>query len=381
MPDFQPCGPPASSSLYRAAAAFFLVLAAFRAASLLDAALLAGLGGCLWWVAQRQTSPEAALLAVGFFLALPILPAHPAAPLGIFAMLYTATGVAHALKGPRRKWPPRIALMAGATLFTAAADPPACAAGLLLGSVLSLWLAELRRGILLACFAFWTTLAAGLVFTVHPNHFPMTFRPGLLLFRVPSISLELGRAAPLALALGLCLAVYAARPRSRFYGHTTPLLAAVLLFLVSPAWAIPFALLFLSGLAADMLQSPQGRPWRVSLWLLLALQCTADIAGVSYLRYVTLRQHTAPLTCLLRPMLRSIPSMPDYKVHSVSINGMHCDACVRHVTAELAKVPGVRVHRVEIGKAEVMAEPAVHPRVHAAIESAGFSVPRPNASS
>lgn len=71
--------------------------------------------------------------------------------------------------------------------------------------------------------------------------------------------------------------------------------------------------------------------------------------------------------------------MADYEIHSVPIDGMHCDACVRRITAALAQVPGVRVHRVEIGRAEVMAEPAVHPKVYAAIEDAGYTLPKPNA--
>ncbi len=135
MPDIQPCGPPPYPSVYRAAAVFLWLIPAFRAASPLDAVFACSLAGCLWWVAQRQTSPEAALLAAGFFATLS--PAQPAAPLGIFAMLYTATGVAHALQGPRRKWSPRIALMTGATLFTVAVDPLACGAGLRLGALLS----------------------------------------------------------------------------------------------------------------------------------------------------------------------------------------------------------------------------------------------------
>ncbi len=67
--------------------------------------------------------------------------------------------------------------------------------------------------------------------------------------------------------------------------------------------------------------------------------------------------------------------MPDYQVQSVPIEGMHCDACVRRVTAALAGVAGVRVHRVEIGRAEVLAEPATHGRIQAAIEDAGFTLP------
>jgi len=39
------------------------------------------------------------------------------------------------------------------------------------------------------------------------------------------------------------------------------------------------------------------------------------------------------------------------------IEGMHCDACVRRVTAALARVAGVEVGSVEVGSAEVTFDP------------------------
>ncbi len=37
----------------------------------------------------------------------------------------------------------------------------------------------------------------------------------------------------------------------------------------------------------------------------------------------------------------------------LAIDGMHCGACVRRVTAALQKVEGVEVQNVEVGSAEV----------------------------
>jgi len=37
----------------------------------------------------------------------------------------------------------------------------------------------------------------------------------------------------------------------------------------------------------------------------------------------------------------------------LAIEGMHCDGCVRRVTAALAKVEGAEVERVEVGSARV----------------------------
>ncbi len=66
--------------------------------------------------------------------------------------------------------------------------------------------------------------------------------------------------------------------------------------------------------------------------------------------------------------------MPDFEMHAFTVDGMHCDACVRRVTHALGDIPGVRVNHVEIGRAEVLAEPATHPAIQEAIRNAGFTV-------
>ncbi len=53
---------------------------------------------------------------------------------------------------------------------------------------------------------------------------------------------------------------------------------------------------------------------------------------------------------------------------------MHCDACVRRVTQALGNVPGVRVHKVEVGKADVLAEPSCEAPIRAALDNAGFAL-------
>ena len=66
--------------------------------------------------------------------------------------------------------------------------------------------------------------------------------------------------------------------------------------------------------------------------------------------------------------------MAEYQTQSISIDGMHCAACVRRVTHALGSIPGVRLNGVEVGKAEFMAEPASTERIREAIEKAGFTV-------
>lgn len=59
----------------------------------------------------------------------------------------------------------------------------------------------------------------------------------------------------------------------------------------------------------------------------------------------------------------------------LSIEGMHCGACVRRVTNALAEVKGVHVDSVEVGSASVAFDPeGVSPeQITAAIDRIGFT--------
>ncbi len=263
-------GPPRKKEARAFAAALLCALAlllrlhphAAPAQAWSGAAAAIALGGCLWWVAQRQTSHAAALLALAFYAAAP--PGDPAPALGLFAMVFTATGVAHALQGPRRKWPPRIGLMAAATLFTAMASPPCCAAALVLSLPCALWLAERRRAFLLLCFVPWTSVGLAAAMLLPAAH-------GSLLSRGSRLA-SVEHALPLLAALAAAFAFYCARPRSRFYGNTVPLLLTPALLPLGLSVALPFALLFLAGIAADAFAGAAGRVWRGALWACAALQ-------------------------------------------------------------------------------------------------------------
>lgn len=58
----------------------------------------------------------------------------------------------------------------------------------------------------------------------------------------------------------------------------------------------------------------------------------------------------------------------------LSIEGMHCGACVRRVTDALAALQGVRVDSVEVGSATVEFDPStVTPgQIEAAVDHVGF---------
>lgn len=54
------------------------------------------------------------------------------------------------------------------------------------------------------------------------------------------------------------------------------------------------------------------------------------------------------------------------------MEGMHCGACVKRLTAALSRVEGTQVREVQVGMAEVEAEPEREGPILAAVEEAGF---------
>ncbi|MBB5338310.1 heavy-metal-associated domain-containing protein [Tunturiibacter gelidoferens] len=60
----------------------------------------------------------------------------------------------------------------------------------------------------------------------------------------------------------------------------------------------------------------------------------------------------------------------------LSIEGMHCGACVRRVTDALGKVDGVEVNLVEVGSARMTFDPerATLEKIADAVNEIGFTV-------
>jgi copper chaperone len=57
---------------------------------------------------------------------------------------------------------------------------------------------------------------------------------------------------------------------------------------------------------------------------------------------------------------------------TITIEGMHCGACVRRVDRALSQVPGVKVNEVSVGKATLELDGATAAEAVAAIEQAGY---------
>ena len=100
------------------------------------------LGGGLWWVSRRLFGNEGGALALALYIFCPAIVRYATRPnneilalWGLYGLLYTAIGVAHALQGPRRKWKPRILLLTAALGLTAAAHVLAGIIGFFAGLV------------------------------------------------------------------------------------------------------------------------------------------------------------------------------------------------------------------------------------------------------
>jgi len=202
------------------------------------------------------------------------------------------------MQGPRRKWRPRIVLLACAFGMAAASHIAALPVVALLGLSAMLWVAEGRRAQILPIVLAAVAGAFVLVFACYgfsPDAFSYVFRSaaGFLW-----ISLDPARRfffslpnAGLTIAAAAALLLYLAFRRSRYFGNTAPLLCAlVLLPLVmtgapgSPwLWAIPFLLTFIAGVFADAYESPRGRLALAAGGAIVALQvvfCMLSLQGL-----------------------------------------------------------------------------------------------------
>jgi hypothetical protein len=272
----------ASQSGLPRAVAFFLRLPFILAAL--------ALGACLWWVTRRLFGNEGGYLSLALYCVMPgvvraaVVPNNNIlAAFGLFAAVYTAIGVSHALQGPPRKWRPRIVLLAIILGFIAAAHIASLELALLFIAAFMSWVAEGRRSYIPALLLIWiagalfllfascgfSATAFAAIFLGGATHVWFSLDPAWRFFTDPAN-------AAFSLALASSLVLYAAQRRSRYFGNTTPLLAGALLMFLAARWthlepwlwALPFLIAFVGGVFADILETR----WRKAfLWISAAL--------------------------------------------------------------------------------------------------------------
>jgi hypothetical protein len=237
----------------------------------------AWLGAGLWWVARRLFGNEGGFFALGLYCFCPAIVRSAVTPnndvlamWGLYGLVYTAMGVAHAMLGPRRKWRPRIALLTVALGLTAAAHLVAAMIGFAAALVLMLYLAEGRRSYVMQILIFSALGAMGILFAFYAFHlaaFSYVFTGGGGRFW---FSLEGAKSffrsvtnGPIVVAAGVAVVLYLGVRRCRYFGNTAPLVMAAVLFPVVVTqvvaqpwlWALPFLFTFLGGVFADALET------------------------------------------------------------------------------------------------------------------------------
>ncbi len=239
------------------------------------AAVLLGAG--LWWVSRRLFGNFGGFLSLAIYCVSPAVLSAATAPnndilaaWGLYAVVYTSIGIAHAMYGPRRKWRPRIVLFTVALGLTACAHVLAAIVGFLFSAIFLLYVAERRRSAVLPLLVFSGLGALAIVFASYAfrlSPFFYIFSGGSARFTLsqlpPWIFFSAVAQWPLAIALLVALVAYAAWGRARYFGNTAPLAVGVCLMpLVTTQivtmpmlWTLPFVLTFLGGVFADAFES------------------------------------------------------------------------------------------------------------------------------
>jgi hypothetical protein len=260
------------------------------------------LGGALWWVTRRLYGNTGGFIALAFYCFCPPVIHACTYPnneiltaFGLFASLYTAMGVAHAMQGPPRKWRSRIVLLTLTLAFTAASHVAAFLLAFLLSIAFLAYLAVGRRAYIIPIImiaGIGTLLLVFASYDFSPDAFSYFFRSGAgrIWFSLQPARhwfLSLPNSV-VTLAAGTAVLLYLPTPRSRYFGNTVPLLLSILFFtLITPGisseptlWAVPFLLTFIAGVFADFLETRYRPVFLVMTGSLLLLEAALSLLAL-----------------------------------------------------------------------------------------------------
>lgn len=277
------------------------------------------LGASLWYVARRLYGNAGGYIALSFYCFSPVVlrsstlystQPEMGAAWGAFGAIFTAIAVAHTLYAPREVvvWNWRRILLLGVSLALAIGCQFSLIVLLPIALGFMLYLAPARRQ---AAVAIWAA-ACGVAFLLlwasylfrtglfwqgmrHASFFGITWQA----FRMPATYVrmlsQIGQCGPALLAaIPATLIAYFAWRRPRYFGNTAPLMIAALFLVFSVAtptypgfgfqlMAVPFLFVFVAGIAADLLETPQHESVKACVWGLLlanALWNLAELARV-----------------------------------------------------------------------------------------------------
>lgn len=263
------------------------------------------LGGGIWWVSRRLFGNGGGFLALALYCFCPeiiwlcVVPNNEIlAAWGMYGVVYTAIGLAHAMQAPAKKWRPRLVLLAIALGLTATAHIAAAILALLLALSFMLYLAEDKRAqvipvlaissvgailILLASYTFNLDAFSYIFQSADAGIWPSWIGSLHVLASLPNASITIAMLGALVL--------HAFHRRSRYFGNTTPLIVSVLLLSLETTgvhadpwvWALPFLLTFIGGVFADAMESPQRKLFIWATAAIVVTQAALSIASLPLL--------------------------------------------------------------------------------------------------
>lgn len=275
------------------------------------------LGASLWYVARRLYGNAGGYIALALFCFSPAMlrsstlySAQPemGAAWGAFGAIFTAIAVAHTLYAPREVvvWNWRRILLLGLSLALATGSqfsliillPTTLGFMLYLAptrrrAAVTIWLAACAVAflLLLACYlfrpsVFWQGMR-------HARFFAIPWQAFLAPANYLRILAQIGQSGPaLLLAIPAALITYFAWRRPRYFGNTAPLMIAALFLLFAlgtphyPGFgfqlmAAPFLFVFVAGIAADLLETPQRDLVMACVWGLVVANALWNLAELA----------------------------------------------------------------------------------------------------
>jgi len=264
------------------------------------------LGASLWYVARRLCGNTGGFLALTLYCFSPSMIQASAvwhtepeilAAWGSFGAIFTAIAVAHTLYAPREVilWNWRRIVLLGVSLAIAVGSQFSMIIVVPLALMFLLYLAPIRRAAALIIWLAACLLALTLLFATYFFHFHAfsesmrhasfwgaTWRSFTVRGVYIQVTREILRACPaLALLLPVAVITYILWRRTRYFGSTAPGLIGLLfvgLGMAHPHVAgagfllasIPFILIFVSGVLADLMETPARPLVTATVWGLLA---------------------------------------------------------------------------------------------------------------
>ena len=249
------------------------------------------LGASLWYVARRLCGNTGGFIALTLYAFSPSLIQAAAvwqtepeivAAWGAFGTIFTAIAVAHTLYAPREVvlWNWRRIVLLGVSLAIAIGSQFSMMIVVPMALIFLLYVAPVRRraglviwiaacvvGLIVLLGIYFFHLRTFLESLRHAVFLGLTWRGFTVLGVYTQVAKQIGGAfSVFVVALPVTLITYCFWPRSRYFGNTAPLLVGVIFLILAMATphtggagfllaAIPFLLIFVSGVLADLLET------------------------------------------------------------------------------------------------------------------------------